>query len=143
MIRMLGFNSIFVTLFIALASLILGCSSSELGSQVEGTVKLDGQPVGPGTVVFAPADGLSNPADGAIQLDGSYFLKTSRDIGLKPGTYKVSVTVFDQPEIAPGERSMTPPKLVTPSKYADPETSGLEYTVEAGKNTITIELSSD
>jgi hypothetical protein len=119
-----------------------GCSGSGMESEVSGTVTLDGQPVGPGAVVFAPADGTSNPADGAIQLDGSYFLKTSREVGLKPGDYKVSVSVFDQPEVQPGERSMTPAKLVTPQKYADTETSGLQYTVKPGDNTIDIELSS-
>jgi hypothetical protein len=105
-------------------------------------VTLDGQPVGPGAVVFAPLDGTSNPADGAVQLDGSYFLRTSRAIGLKAGTYKASVAVFDQPEVKPGERSMVPAKLVTPQKYADTETSGLQYTVEPGDNSIDIELSS-
>jgi hypothetical protein len=112
-------------------------------SEVSGKVTLDGQPVGPGAVVFAPVDGQSNPADGAIQLDGSYFLKTSREVGLKPGDYKASVSVFDQPEVRPGERSMTPAKLVTPQKYADTETSGLQYTVEPGENTIDIELSTE
>jgi hypothetical protein len=129
---------------ILLASLLAaaGCGGSGMESEVSGTVTLDGQPVGPGAVVFAPLDGQSNPADGAIQMDGSYFLKTSREVGLKPGDYKVSVSVFDQPEVKPGERSMTPAKLVTPPNYADTETSGLQYTVEPGKNTIDIELSS-
>jgi hypothetical protein len=129
---------------ILLASLLatVGCGGAGMESEVSGTVRLDGQPVGPGAVVFAPLDGQSNPADGAIQMDGSYFLKTSREVGLKPGDYKVSVSVFDQPEVKPGERSMTPAKLVTPQKYADTETSGLQYTVEPGENTIDIELSS-
>jgi hypothetical protein len=118
-----------------------GCSGG-MESEVSGAVTLDGEPVGPGTVVFAPAEGTTNPADGAIQLDGSYFLKTSRDVGLKAGKYKASVTVFDQPDVKPGERSMTPAKLVTPQKYADPATSGLEYEVEPGKNSIDIELTS-
>ncbi|RIK75970.1 MAG: hypothetical protein DCC67_14525 [Planctomycetota bacterium] len=126
----------------ALLVVAAGCSGSSFESQVEGTVTLDGERVGPGTVVFAPADGKSNPADGAIQLDGSYFLKTSRELGLKPGVYKASVTVFDQPEIKPGERSMTPAKMVTPPKYADPATSGLEFTVKPGQNTIDIGLTS-
>jgi hypothetical protein len=127
-----------IVLMIALA----GCSDSGMESEVTGTVTLDGQPVGPGAVVFAPVEGQTNPADGAIQLDGSYFLKTSREVGLKPGTYKVSVSVFDQPEVQPGERSNVPAKLVTPQKYADTETSGLQFTVEPGKNDIDIELTS-
>jgi hypothetical protein len=119
---------------------VAGCSGSGKESEVSGKVTLDGQPVGPGAVVFAPVEGQTNPADGAIQLDGSYFLKTSREVGLKPGTYNVSVSVFDQPEVKPGERSMVPAKLITPQKYADTETSGLEFTVEPGKNDIDIGL---
>jgi hypothetical protein len=120
----------------------IGCSGSGMESEVAGTVTLDGKPVGPGAVVFAPVDGVTNPADGAIQLDGSYFLKTSRDVGLHPGKYKASVTVFNQPEVKPGERSMTPATLVTPEKYSDPSTSGLEFTVEPGDQIIDIKLSS-
>lgn len=133
-----GLSALLLTALIPVA----GCSDSGLESHVSGKVTLDGQPVGPGAVVFAPVDGQSNPADGAIQLDGSYSLKTSRQAGLKAGEYKVSVSVFDQPPVQPGERSMTPAKLVTPQKYADTETSGLQYAVEPGDNTINIELSS-
>jgi hypothetical protein len=126
---------------VALAALV-GCGGGA-ESEVAGTVTLDGRPVGPGVVVFAPIDGTSNPADGAIQLDGSYFLKTSREMGLKAGKYKVSVQVLDQPEVKPGERSMVAAKLVTPEKYADVTTSGLEYDVVPGHNTINIDLESN
>jgi hypothetical protein len=111
-------------------------------SQVSGVVSLDGRQVGPGTVVFIRAEGGGNPADGAIQIDGRYFLKTSREVGLHPGKYKASVVILDQPPVKTGERSMTPAKLVAPKKYSDAATSGLEYEVNAGKNKIDIELSS-
>jgi hypothetical protein len=124
-----------------LAATLLGCGGGA-ESEVSGTVTLDGVTVGPGTVVFAPIDGTSNPADGAIQTDGSYFLKTSREVGLKAGRYRVGVTVLDQPDVQPGERSMVEATYVTPQKYADPSTSGLEYDVEPGENTIDIKLSS-
>ena len=120
----------------------VGCSGSSMESEVSGSVRMDGHPIGPGTVVFSPIGGAANPADGAIQIDGSYFLKTSRDVGVHPGKYNVSVTVFNQPDVKPGERSMTPASLVTPEKYSDPSTSGLEFTVEPGKQTINIELDS-
>jgi hypothetical protein len=119
-----------------------GCSNSGMESRVAGTIKLDGQAVGPGVAMFMPPDGKSNPAQGAIQPNGSYFLKTNREEGLHAGAYKVSVMVLDQPPVNPGERSNVPAKLVTPKKYSDPATSGLEYTVKPGKNTIDIELSS-
>lgn len=125
---------------VTLVTAIVGCGGSD--ATVSGTVTLDGRAVGPGTIVFAPVDGTSNPADGAIQVDGSYFLKTSRDVGLKPGKYRASVSVLDQPPVKPGERSMVAAKLITPEKYADPSTSGLEYDVASGSNTIDVKLTS-
>jgi hypothetical protein len=127
-------------LVVALAALA-GCGGAE--STVTGTVTLDGQPVGPGVIVFASAGGASNPSDGAIQVDGSYFLRTGREEGLTPGDYHVGVTVLDQPAVKPGERSMEVAKYITPQKYAEPSTSGLQFTVEAGSNTIDVKLSSE
>jgi hypothetical protein len=124
--------------------LLSSCFSSGLESQVSGKVSLDGQGIGPGSIVFVPESGAqSNPAVGAIQINGNYFLKTSRDIGLSPGNYKVSVTVLDQPtNIKPGERSMIEAKLKTPEKYVSADTSGLKYEVKSGSNTVNIELKS-
>jgi hypothetical protein len=124
----------------AITATIAGCGGSELGAEVSGRVTLDGNPVGPGVVVFAPTDGNSNPPEGAILPDGSYFLKTSREVGLRPGAYKVAVSVYDVPDLKPGERSTAPPKLVTPEKYASHETSGLQFDVGSGDNAIDIKL---
>jgi hypothetical protein len=123
---------------------VSGCSQSVMESRVAGKVTLDGKGVGPGVMVFVPESGHGgNPSTGAIQPDGSYFLKTNRDTGLAPGKYNVSVSVFDQPaDVKPGERSMKEAKLVTPEKYVSAETSGLEYDVAPGNNTINIELKS-
>jgi hypothetical protein len=126
---------------LAAAASLVGCGGAE--STVSGTVTLDGRAVGPGVIVFAPADGTSNPADGAIQVDGSYFLRTSREEGLKAGKYRVGVTVLDQPDVKPGERSMEVAKYITPEKFADPSTSRLEYDVEPGSNTIDVALKSE
>jgi hypothetical protein len=120
-----------------------GCGGDGMESTVSGRVTLDGTPVGPGTVVFAPAAGEQNPATGTIQVDGAYELKSNRTAGLPAGRYKASVSVFDQAPVAPGERSYEQAKLVTPQKYADPSTSDLEYDVEPGFNMIDIELKSE
>jgi hypothetical protein len=131
-----------VVLLAAAVSLLLGCSSSGLESQVSGTVKLDGKAVGPGTITFALKGGSSNPATGAIEKDGSYRLKTARTAGLHPGTYQVSLTVFEAPQGRPGERLFVQSKMITPEKYASAGTSGLEYEVKSGGNTINVDLSS-
>ncbi len=131
-----------VVILAAAVSLLLGCSSSGLEAQVSGTVTLDGKAVGPGTITFALKGGSSNPATGAIEKDGSYRLKTARTAGLHPGTYQVSLTVFEAAQGRPGERLYGPSKMITPEKYSTTGTSGLEYEVKSGSNTINIDLSS-
>jgi len=127
-------------LVVAALALVTGCSKSGLESSVSGTVSLDGAAIGPGVLVFVPATGGGNPAKGAIQPNGNYELQTSNTAGLHSGKYKVSVTVLDQPPVAPGERSMVAAKSRIPEKYNVIETSGLEFEVTSGSNTIDIEL---
>jgi hypothetical protein len=123
--------------------IVVGCSGGDFESSVSGTVTLDGKAIGPGFLVFAPIAGDTNPANGAIQTDGSYELKTANTAGLRAGRYKVSVTVLDQPDVPPGERSYVVAKSRIPEKYNDLNTSGLEFAVEPGSNTIDIPLSSN
>jgi hypothetical protein len=103
-------------------------------------VTLDGQPIGPGFLVFVPESGGTNPANGAIQPDGSYELKTANTAGLRAGTYQVSVTILDQPDVPLGERSYEVAKSRIPTKYNDVSSSGLEFDVEPGGNSIDIAL---
>ncbi len=124
----------------AVSVTMLGCGA-RFDANVKGVVTLDGKPIGPGVVIFAPASGEENPATGAIQTDGSYFLKTMNDRGLRPGSYKVAVQIHEIPtDRAYGERDMRPIKFRIPEKYTTIETSGLQYEVEDGSNTIDIEL---
>lgn len=118
---------------------LVGCSRSAQESQVSGRVKLDGNQIGPGTVVFAPADG-GKPAMGSIEGDGGYTLRTSRELGLAAGKYKVAVSIRELPKNV--KRSDLPPpgKLRIPAKYEQSTTSGLEFNVVPGGNTIDIEL---
>ncbi len=109
-------------------------------SEVSGTVTLDGNKIGPGTIVFAPVVSGGKPAMGSIESDGTYILKTSRDAGLAAGSYRVAVSVHKMPEnVKRGDR---PPvgKLLIPEKYEDETKSGLRYDVSPGRNTINIEL---
>ena len=61
--------------------MLVGCNRSSQESQVSGRVTLDGNRIGLGTIVFAPIDG-GKPATGSIEADGSYTVKTSRELGL-------------------------------------------------------------
>jgi len=128
-------------LFVAALTLTLGCSGSKFDAQVSGTIRLDDNPIGPGVVIFAPADAKTNPARGAIQPDGTYTLKTGRDIGLPPGKYQVSLQIVELPaDVVPGQRDMRPTKSLIPQRYTDTTTSGFEFEVMPGDNTIDIEM---
>jgi hypothetical protein len=125
-------------LLVALA----GCSS-KMAADVSGKVTLDGKPIGPGDVVFTPASHSSNAATGTIENDGSYFLKTGRTAGLVPGKYQASLSVREPPaNFHPGDRP-PPGRLLIPEKYQLPNTSGLEFDVQPGHNTIDLVLKSE
>jgi hypothetical protein len=124
-----------------LVSFLTGCSHSTQESQVSGQVSLDGNRIGPGTIVFAPVD-EGTPAIGPIDEEGNYSMSTSHEVGLGAGKYKVAVSVRElPPAIKRGDR-VPPGKLLIPEKYEDSATSGLEYDVSPGRNTIDIELKS-
>ncbi len=126
---------------VATLALLGGCTGSSQESQVSGQVSLDGNNIGPGMVVFAPAGG-GKPATGSIESDGSYTLNTSREVGLAAGKYNVAVSVREMPQnVKRGDRP-PPGKLLIPEKYEQSTTSGLEYEVKPGDNTIDIELTS-
>jgi hypothetical protein len=128
---------LFVLAIVAIAG---GCQGRSLESDVSGTVTLDGGKIGPGTIVFAPVSSGGKPATGSIESDGSYELKTSRASGLAAGSYKVAVSIHQMPQnVKRGDR---PPlgKSLIPDKYEDQNTSGLQYDVAPGSNTINIEL---
>jgi hypothetical protein len=118
-----------------------GCSRSSQESQVSGNVSLDGGEIGPGIIVFAPVDN-GTPAIGPIEDDGSYSMSTSHEVGLSAGKYKVGISIRELPtNVQRGDR-LPPGKLLIPQKYEDSATSGLEYDVAPGSNTIDIELKS-
>jgi hypothetical protein len=134
---------VFSTTMACCLVLAIGCNDSPYESTVSGTVSLDGAPIGPGIVQFVPVGTSHNPATGTIQVDGGYELRTSNKSGLQPGQYQVTVAVYDQPDVAQGERAAPgSAPLRTPEKYFSLETTDLEYTVNSGNNTINVELTS-
>jgi hypothetical protein len=125
---------------VAVLTLFAGCRGGSMESEVSGTVTLDGKKIGPGMIAFAPTNQKGTPATGSVESDGSYTLKTSRERGLSAGTYRVAVSIREMPQnVKRGDRP-PPGKLLIPEKYEDQSTSGLEFKVEPGRNTINIEL---
>lgn len=128
-----------------LMSLMLsGCGDAKLESTVAGTVTLDGEFIGPGIIQFFPVGGGHNPATGTIDVDGRYQMKTNNTIGLLPGEYQVTVAIYDQPDVAPGERAAPgSAPLRIPQKYISAKTTDLKFSVTSGKNEIDVPLSSN
>lgn len=113
------------TSLLVLLTLAAGCGKTGDLVPVTGKVKYaDGSPLSfeAGSVIFQAAEGSGN-ASGAVQSDGTFTMMTKRsDDGVKPGTYKVAVQLWKN-------YSKLLPAVA--SKYADPDTSGLEATVDA------------
>jgi hypothetical protein len=124
----------------AILAIVAGCGSNSMQSEVSGTVKLDGKPIGPGTIVFVPTEKGRKSGNGLVESEGSYNVKSSRGSGFSPGQYRVAVSIHEMPKnVKRGDR---PPlgKSLIPEKYEDETKSGLQYKVEAGRNTIDVEL---
>ncbi len=146
-------------LVLGLAALVAtGCGDRRMlrVEYVEGVVTVDGQPVAEATVTFVPvteSEGMS--AYGMTNEQGVYRLtavgsgeeKAPSEGGTVPGEYYVGVTKsiaeiegFTEEEL---DRLLEiPMTYVVPRRYNRPQESGIRETVERGKNTINIELSS-
>lgn len=120
---------------------VAGCGSGDDIASVEGTLKLDGEPLSNATIVFVPADG--RPAGATTDENGRYVLNYSEGRqGAPVGKNKVRVyTQRDASESPSGEQLPPVPERI-PMKY-NAQTI-LEYTVEAGKkNEANFELESE
>lgn len=92
-----------------------------------------------GTVVFAPREEGLPTGSGVLNEKGQYSIYVGASEGLKPAPYRVSVTVT---KVRPATTEGGTPsgQLMSPAKYANPQQSGLEVTVEPGSNTFDFEL---
>src|SRR3954468_9530321 len=87
-------NALAGEMILVLAS---GCHNSSMESEVSGMVKLDGKPIGPGTIVFVPTEQGRKPVAGPVENDGTYDLKASPTSGISAGQYRVAVSVREVP----------------------------------------------
>jgi hypothetical protein len=113
-----------------LVALLAGCGREEARVTVRGTVRLHGQVVAGGSIVFVPETERGTPDEmpvAAIQPDGSYQLRTENGLMIAPGWYRVTVTGG--------------PRSPLPARYCDPEQSGLTREVRlGGPNRIDLDL---
>ncbi|MFM1904880.1 MAG: hypothetical protein RLZZ440_2780 [Planctomycetota bacterium] len=113
-------------------------------ARVEGVVTLDGKPLSTGRVTFWPAAGRSG--SGWIEADGSFRLGTFGDAdGAVVGPHKVAVTPASQTPTGPPDFDRDGPvkgwpRSPIPARYSNPESSGLAFEVQPGRNRFEIDL---
>jgi hypothetical protein len=129
---------------VLLTLLCVGCER-KLPATIEGTITIDGQSLPQetkttGEVMFYPTGGGA-AAYAPIMAGGKYSVNTGGSKGLEPGEYKVTVRVVEIPPEPPGGFTGPPPqKMISPPRYQDRDQSGLLKTVEPGKNTIDLDI---
>jgi hypothetical protein len=112
---------------------------------VKGRVTVKGQPIKRGLVVFLPQGGGKDPFSAAI-IDGVY-----ETAAMPTGVARIYVTSLDpvagaveidQGDVNPAARGSRRARSgpAVPAKYQSPDTSRLEYSVQAGSNVYDIEL---
>lgn len=123
---------------LCLLALVAGCGRQEMGS-VSGKVTVDKKALPKGLITFMPVTGNSFNAqikDGEYQTDE-----------MPTGVAKVIIT--NATDFVPGPTGSDlspPPKVLTKKpiaaneRYQSARTSGLEFTVKAGKNTYDLDL---
>ena len=126
-----------VTVFAGLLVIASGCGKKDWG-YLSGTVKINGQPVGPGTIQLQPIDATHAGAMASFGDDGKYSVFSSgRKEGAHTGEYKV--VVFSGEEFGL-EDSGPKPKSNIPARYSNPDTTDLTVSIEAGKKVFDLEL---
>ncbi len=127
--------------------LVSGCGGAvaEKGLvPVKGRVTLDGGPwPNPGQITFVPTAKTPEPGKPAVRSAVATFDKDGNFSvvggyggaeGLHPGKYWVAVDCPEGPVEMPLPGKPVQQKNAAPAKFRNPETSGLNLTVEAGKS---------
>jgi hypothetical protein len=117
--------------------LVTGCGKGDRG-YLSGTVLLDGQPVGPGTISLEPIEGDRAGATASFAEDGKYtVMSAGRKEGAAVGEYRVLIYGGD----AFGEEQTGPrPPSKIPARYSNPQTSDLTVTIEPENKTVDFNL---
>ena len=104
---MISRRTILVCSIVSLPVAVLaGCSDPYAGRmEVSGEVKLQGQPLKNGLILFFPLD-KKETQSGAPIIDGEYQIP--RPQGLKPGRYRVQLTAGDGKTPAAGDQIAAP-----------------------------------
>jgi hypothetical protein len=106
---------------------------------------LDSKPVAEAVVIFHPVTTPENEQFpkplGQTDAQGAFSLTTLKsNDGAPLGEYLITVELRELRQV--GEESVRDGRHLLPPRYADPQHSGLRYTVVEGENSVpTLELS--
>jgi hypothetical protein len=139
---------------VLLLGCLLGCGGAIKGrlatSQVAGKVTYRGEPIRHGQIRFFPVQAAGEgvrAAHGTLDSEGNYQLSTYRQgDGAICGEFQVAIESREQVPVERARRASMlgqtagQPRSLIPSRYADPNTSGLTAHVAAGGNTIDFQL---
>lgn len=132
-------NSFLGAFALLMATLAAGCGRGDLDGLVRGQVLLDGRPLAGAAVVFSPVSG-ERASVGVTDANGQYELEfTGTKRGAFVGQHKVTVTTESLGTSANPEEI---PERV-PLAFTRRESTPLEKTVVAGRQTIDIEIGSE
>lgn len=121
---------------------LFGNSHSYAVHPAKGEVLFDGKPV-PGAVIrLVPVDPPTRDfpaASATADKDGKFVLSSyATEDGAAAGDFRVSVVRFPPPTARELKEENYRPRNMLPSKYANPETSGLTVRITAGENQIPV-----
>jgi hypothetical protein len=133
------------------ASLLLcGCGSSVQLGQIDGTLRLDGQPFNQVMVTFIPEDPQQPQSIGITDAEGRFRLRCGKaGVGAVVGPHRV--TLVDA-AVAPGGRSRDDDELPegaaarvsrVPQIYARPDKTPLRQSVAPGSQNVTFDILSE
>jgi hypothetical protein len=135
--------------FVAVGLAAIGCSGSSSDDlpreAVSGTVTLDGKPLVDGSIQFAPAADSVGPqvGGGSPIADGQFSI--SRENGLVPGAYKVSINAGDakreEQAKGPVRKGLGLAKELIPAKYNSQTTLSAEVN-KGGSDNLNFDLQS-
>jgi hypothetical protein len=124
----------------ALALTPVGCGKAGMSS-VSGTVTYNGKPVPKGVITFVAGSPEGRNATGQLDQNGKYRLQTEEPgDGAQVGNYDVTIYAHDEVILDYKPKVPVEPKILAPTKYESPKTSGLKREVKSGANTFDFEL---
>jgi len=148
-----------LALVLAVAVVLLGCSSSPLPpgpkGTVQGKVTYKGKPVPAGSTIMFVHGATSLAATAQIGADGSYTAMMAGGDQLPAGKYSISVSppasgeISEQTDMEAYKRMMeggaasTTPTGPFPEKYHAAETSGVTFELKEGPNTFDLDMTDE